>query len=116
MGVGQIGPSAPTRSEPPSVLGAGADCGRRLFTAKLTVMVHYLPHQLLDHFDRGTRCSGQKRDLGDPSLALSDGATVSGRDRLSRAAWPSPTVQPSRIRRKLDASVTIRQSIPTPVQ
>ena len=22
--------------------------------------------------DRGTRCSGQKRDLGDPSLALSD--------------------------------------------
>jgi hypothetical protein len=23
--------------------------------------------------DRGTRCSAQKRDLGDPSLALSDG-------------------------------------------
>jgi hypothetical protein len=23
--------------------------------------------------DRGTRCIGQKRDLGDPSLALSDG-------------------------------------------
>ena len=23
--------------------------------------------------DRGTRCSGQKRDVGDPSLALSDG-------------------------------------------
>jgi hypothetical protein len=26
--------------------------------------------------DRSTRCSCQKRDLGDPSLALSDGATV----------------------------------------
>ena len=26
-----------------------ADCGGRLFTAKLAVVVHYLPHQLLDH-------------------------------------------------------------------
>ena len=24
------------------------DCGGRLFTAKLAVLVHYLPHQLLD--------------------------------------------------------------------
>src|SRR6185437_1701825 len=28
--------------------------------------------------------------------------------RCVRREWPSPTVQPSRIRRKLDASVTIR--------
>ena len=26
-----------------------ADCGRRPFTAKLGVVVHYLPHQMLDH-------------------------------------------------------------------
>jgi hypothetical protein len=26
-----------------------ADCGSRFFTAKLGVVVHYLPHQLLDH-------------------------------------------------------------------
>jgi hypothetical protein len=42
--------------------------------------------------DRSTRCSCQKRDLGDPSLALSDGATVSGRDRL---ASPRGRLQPS---------------------
>ena len=33
----------------PSVLRVRADCGGRLFTAKLAVIVHYLPHQLLDH-------------------------------------------------------------------
>ena len=27
---------------------ARADCGGRLFTAKFGVVVHYLPHQLLD--------------------------------------------------------------------
>ena len=26
-----------------------ADCGGRLFTAKLGVVVHYLPHQMLNH-------------------------------------------------------------------
>ena len=31
------------------VLRVRADCGGRLFTAKLRVVVHYLPHQLLDH-------------------------------------------------------------------
>ena len=36
-------------SEPPSVLHVRADCGGRLFTAKLGVVVHYLSHQLLDH-------------------------------------------------------------------
>ena len=36
-------------SGPPSVLHMRADCGGRLFTAKLAVVVHYLPHQLLDH-------------------------------------------------------------------
>ena len=33
----------------PSVLHVRADCGSRLFTAKLGVVVHYLSHQLLDH-------------------------------------------------------------------
>src|SRR5262249_32276304 len=37
-----------SRPEPPSVLRARADCGGRLFTAKLAVVLHYLPHQLLD--------------------------------------------------------------------
>jgi hypothetical protein len=35
-----------TRSEPPSVLHVRADCGGRLFAAKLHVD---LPHQLLNH-------------------------------------------------------------------
>ena len=26
-----------------------SDCGGRLFAAKLGIVVHYLPHQLLDH-------------------------------------------------------------------
>ena len=38
-----------SRPEPPSVLRVRADCGGRLFTAKLAVVVHYLPRQLLDH-------------------------------------------------------------------
>ena len=38
-----------TRSEPPSVPRARADCGGRLFTAKLAVVVHNLAHQLLNH-------------------------------------------------------------------
>jgi hypothetical protein len=73
--------------------------------------------------DRSKRCSGQKRDLGDPSPALSDGATVSGRDRLAapRGRLQRPTFTPlSRarpcIRCKLDASVTIRPLITTLAQ
>ena len=33
----------------PSVLHVRTACGGRLFSAKLGVVVHYLPHQLLDH-------------------------------------------------------------------
>ena len=33
----------------PSVLRVRADCGHRLFAAKLPVVVHYLLHQVLDH-------------------------------------------------------------------
>ena len=44
-----MGPRAPVDSETPSVLRVRADCGGRLFTAKLGIVVHYLPHQLLDH-------------------------------------------------------------------
>ncbi len=39
----------PTRSEPPSVPRARADCGGHVFTAKLGVVVHNLVHQLFDH-------------------------------------------------------------------
>ena len=48
MGVGSNWPR-PSRPERPSVLRVRADCGCRLFTAKLGVVVHYLPHQMLDH-------------------------------------------------------------------
>ena len=44
-----MGPVLQSRTEPTSVLRARADCRGRLFTAKLGIVVHYLPHQLLDH-------------------------------------------------------------------
>jgi hypothetical protein len=47
MGVGSNWPLCSGRPEP-SVLHARADCGGRLLAAKLGVVVHYLPHQLLD--------------------------------------------------------------------
>ena len=37
-----------SRPEPPSVFRVRPDCGARLFLAKFGVIVHYLPHQLLD--------------------------------------------------------------------
>ena len=37
-----------TRSEAPSVLRIRADCGGRLFTAKLAVVAHDMAHQLLN--------------------------------------------------------------------
>ena len=42
-------PQRSSRPERPSVLRVRADCGSRLFTAKLGVVVHYLLHQLLNH-------------------------------------------------------------------
>ena len=48
-GWGRIGPRAPVVSETPSVLRVRADCGCRFFTAKFSVVVHYLAHQLFDH-------------------------------------------------------------------
>ena len=47
-GWGQIDPVS-SRRQPPSVLRVRADCGGRLFTAKLGVVVHDLAHQLLNH-------------------------------------------------------------------
>ena len=41
-------PQRSSRPERPSVLRVRADCGSRFFTAKLGVVVHYLPHQLLN--------------------------------------------------------------------
>ena len=48
MGVGSNWPLCSSRSEPPSVLRVRADCGGRLFTAKLAVVVHDSTHQLVD--------------------------------------------------------------------
>ena len=49
MGVGSNWTCAQVDSEPTSMLRVRADCGGRLFPAKLTVVVHYLLHQLFDH-------------------------------------------------------------------
>ena len=38
-----------SRREPMSVLRVRADCGGRLFTPKLRIVVRNLAHQLLDH-------------------------------------------------------------------
>ena len=45
------GSNCPVSSRPgsPSVLHARADCGGRLFAAKLCIVVHNLAHQLLNH-------------------------------------------------------------------
>jgi hypothetical protein len=49
MGVGSNWSCAQVELEPPSVLRVRADCGGRLFAAKLAIVVHNLAHQLLDH-------------------------------------------------------------------
>jgi hypothetical protein len=38
------------RFEPPSVHRVRTGCGRGLLPAKLGIVVHYLPHQVLNHF------------------------------------------------------------------
>jgi hypothetical protein len=43
---------------------ARTDCGGRLFTAKLGVVVHYLPHQLLDDRPRHTLQRSEARSRG----------------------------------------------------
>ena len=48
MGVGSNWTPCSSRPEPPSVLRVRADCGGRLFTAKLAVVVHNLAHQVFD--------------------------------------------------------------------
>ena len=50
--------------EPPSVLRARSDCGGRLFTAKLAVVVHYLLHQLLGDRPRHTLQHSEARFRG----------------------------------------------------
>jgi hypothetical protein len=97
MGVGSHWSPCSIRSEPLSVLRVRADSGGRLFTAKLRVVVQLLDELLVDEpillacqfcdclCDRGTRCSAQKRDLGVPSLALSDGCRRFLRFTVKRA-------------------------------
>ena len=56
-----------------------ADCGGRLFTAKLRVVVHYLPHQLLDHLlaDEAILLACQFSDrLGDRVGGSTDGPVL----------------------------------------
>ena len=48
-GVGSNWSPCSTRPEPSSVHRVRTGCGGRLFTAKLTVVVHDLAHQLLNH-------------------------------------------------------------------
>jgi hypothetical protein len=54
-------PLLPVVPEPPSVLRVRADCGCRLFTAKLGV---YLSHQLLDDRPRHTLQRSEARSRG----------------------------------------------------
>ena len=71
---------------------------------------------------KGTRCSCQKRDPGDPSLALSDGCNGFRTRSLKprRVADFNRRTVKHRARllhqMQLDASVTIRPPLPTPVQ
>ena len=65
MGVASNWTRARVDPNRPPVLGVRADCGCRLFTAKLAVVLHYLPHQLLDDRPRHT--------LQRSEAALSDG-------------------------------------------
>ena len=65
LGGGSNWPSAPVDPNRPSVLRVRADCGGRLFTAKLGVVVHYLTHQLLDHL------LANEATAGSPVLRLS---------------------------------------------
>ena len=110
MGVGSNWSRAQVDPNPPSVLRARADRGGHLFTAKLGVVVHDLAHQLLDHLlaDKTLLdgCNGLRtRSLKPRPVAVSNRPTVTP---LSRGN--------SCIRCKLDAPVTIRPPMPTPVQ
>jgi hypothetical protein len=64
------------RPEPPSVLRVRAGCGGRLFTAKLGIVVHYLPHQLLDHL----LASGRRHPAASTRVL----------EPLQQAPYPSP--------------------------
>ena len=108
-GWGRVRPAS-SRRQPPSVLRVRADCGGRLFTAKLGVVVHDLAHQLLDHLlaDKTLLdgCKGLRtRSLKPRPVAVSSRPTVT-----------PLSVRNSCIRRKFDASVTIRPLIATPAQ
>jgi hypothetical protein len=67
------------------VLRVRADCGGPPFTAKLRVVVHYLPHQLLDHF-RMT-----------PSCWLVSSATVFAIASMDFIHRPQATVSPTAV-------------------
>src|SRR5215467_7501834 len=83
---GQIGPGS-TRSEPTSVLRARADCGGRLFPAKLAVVVYYLPHQLLDDRPRHTLQRSEARSRG--SVASTVGRVQRFKDSIAQARFQS---------------------------
>ena len=72
-----------TRPEPRSVLRARADCGGRLFTAKLAVVLHYLPHQLLDDRPRHTLQRSEARSRGSVASTVGWVQRFKGLDRSS---------------------------------
>ena len=105
MGVGSNWPLCSSRSEPPSVLRVRADCGGRLFAAKLVVVVHYSTHQVFDQLlaDQAILmaapalldgCNGLRtRSLKPRRVAVSNRPTVTP---LSRAQL-SPSARPFRL-------------------
>ena len=74
-----------TRSEPPSVLRVRADCGGRLFAAKLGVVVHYSTHQMFDQL------------LADQAILMAAPALLDGCNGLrTRSLKPRPVAVSNR--------------------
>src|SRR6478752_10329953 len=73
------------RSEPPSVLRVKGDCGGRLFTAKLAVVVHNVLHQLLDDRPRHTLQRSEARSRG--SVASTVGRVQRFTDSIAQARF-----------------------------
>src|SRR6516225_3013995 len=69
--------------EPPSVLRARSDCGGRLFTAKLAVVVDYLSHQLRDDRPRHTLQRSEARSRGSVASTVGWVQRFKGLDRSS---------------------------------
>ena len=81
----ELVPGGSTRSEPPSVLRVRADCGGRLFAAKLGVVVHYSTHQMFDQL------------LADQAILMAAPALLDGCNGLrTRSLKPRPVAVSNR--------------------